>query len=169
MDGFEQTTGDSDGDFETAVHGDDKLELRVWLRLLTCSNLIEQRVRQGLRADFATTLPRFDILAQLDRSPDGLTMGELSKRLMVSNGNVTGLIDRLTNEGLVSRGSEPGDRRTIRVKLTKRGKQKFDAMTPVHEAWIEEMLGELDRDDLAGLYGLLGGLKLSIQNNEGPA
>jgi DNA-binding MarR family transcriptional regulator len=151
-------------DLETALAGDDKLELRLWLRLLTCSNLIEQHVRNGLREDFATTLPRFDILAQLDRSPDGLSMGELSSLLMVSNGNVTGLIDRLANEGLVARQSVPGDRRTIRVRLTERGKAQFDQMTPAHERWIDDMLGSLAREDQEQLYGLLGELKKSIRN-----
>lgn len=151
-------------DLETALAGDDKLEIRLWLRLLTCSNLIEQQVRNGLREDFATTLPRFDILAQLDRSPDGLSMGELSSLLMVSNGNVTGLIDRLANEGLVERQSVPGDRRTIRVKLTAAGKEQFDQMTPAHERWIDGMLGSLGREDQEQLYGLLGELKKSIQN-----
>ncbi len=164
-DQLEQSIGRSD--LETALQGNDKLELRVWLRLLTCSNLIEQKVRNGLRQDFDTTLPRFDILAQLDRSANGLTMGELSSRLMVSNGNVTGLVDRLTNEGLVSRLPVPDDRRTIRVKLTALGKHKFDAMTPAHENWIDGMLRSLDRDDLAKLYELLGALKSSVQDADG--
>ena len=152
-------------DFETALAGDDKLELRLWLRLLTCSNLIEQRVRNGLREEFATTLPRFDILAQLDRTPNGLTMGELSERLMVSNGNVTGLVERLTSEGMVTRSSVPGDRRTIRVKLTADGKSKFDKMTPAHESWIDTMQGEMDRTGQEELYSLLGRLKRSVQNS----
>ena len=116
------------GDFETAVTGDDRLELRVWLRLLTCCNLIERGVRRNLRDTFDTTLPRFDLLAQLDRAPEGLTMGALSRRLMVSNGNVTGLINRLVEEGLVARRAAKGDRRTQLVKLTAAGGQAFDGM-----------------------------------------
>ena len=97
-------------DRESAVASDDKLELKVWLRLLTCANLIEGQVRNLLRENFATTLPRFDLLAQLDRAPDGLTMGELSSRLMVTNGNVTALADALVREGLVSRARHPSGR-----------------------------------------------------------
>ena len=99
------------GDYETAVSADDHLDVRIWLRLLTCTNMIEGRVRRNLREEFDFTLPRFDLLAQLDRAETGLTMGELSRRLMVSNGNVTGLIDRLVNEGLVARKPAPEDRR----------------------------------------------------------
>ena len=86
-------------DRESAAASADKLELRVWLRLLTCTNLIERHVRAKLRESFATTLPRFDLLAQLDRAPDGLAMGELSSRLMVTNGNVTALADALVRDG----------------------------------------------------------------------
>ena len=166
MDAINDSHSDAEGasDFETALARDDKLELRVWLRLLTCANLIERRVKNGLRADFATTLPRFDILAQLDRASDGLSMSELSDRLMVSNGNVTGLVDRLVNEGMVHRQSEPDDRRTIRVRLTEIGKSRFDAMTPAHESWVDEMLAGLRRDDMTRLYDLLGALKSSVQN-----
>ncbi|HLJ64927.1 MAG TPA: MarR family transcriptional regulator, partial [Stellaceae bacterium] len=117
-------------DRESALARDSKLELKLWLRLLTCANLIEGEVRSRLRAEFATTLPRFDILAQLDRTPDGLTMGQLSARLMVSNANITGLVDTLVREGQVSRSPEPGDRRALRIRLTDEGKRFFDTMTP---------------------------------------
>lgn len=150
------------GDFETALAGDAGLDLRVWLRLLTCSTLIERDVRQRLRAEFDFTLPRFDLLAQLDRAPEGLTMGTLSRRLMVSNGNVTGLIDRLVTEGLVERQPAPGDRRAQLVRLTVEGKRAFDRMTPAHAAWIDEMFGGLERADKTALYELLGRLKLSL-------
>jgi DNA-binding MarR family transcriptional regulator len=150
-------------DRESVVARDDKLELRVWLRLLTCANLIESRVRAGLREDFAITLPRFDLLAQLDRAPDGLTMGELSDRLMVSNGNITGLVERLTGEGLIARAPAPGDRRRSRVKLTQAGKRAFDAMTPTHERWIDDLFAGLTRAEMADLLALLAKLKHSIQ------
>ena len=150
-------------DRESSVAGDDKLELRLWLRLLTCSHLIESEVRQRLRERFATTLPRFDLLAQLDRAPQGLTMGELSSRLMVSNGNVTGLTEALVREGLVSRLSEPGDRRILRIRLTSAGKRAFDAMTPVHEQWIDTMMQGLSRAEMAHLIELLGRLKQSLR------
>jgi DNA-binding MarR family transcriptional regulator len=150
-------------DRESAVARDDKLELRVWLRLLTCSNLIESRVRAGLREDFAITLPRFDLLAQLDRAPEGLTMGELSDRLMVSNGNITGLVERLVGEGLIARAPSPGDRRRSRVKITAAGKRAFDSMTPTHERWIDELFAGLNRAEMAELLTLLAKLKRSIQ------
>lgn len=156
-------TGAAEGDdYETALTLDDGLELRVWLRLLTCANLIERRVRQKLRLAFDTTLPRFDLLAQLDRAPDGLTMGDLSRRLMVSNGNVTGLIDRLVAEGMVARHPAPGDRRAQLVRLTGAGKRAFDAMIPAHAAWINDMLSGLDRADMTALFDLLARLKMSL-------
>lgn len=156
-------------DRESALARDDKLELRVWLRLLTCANMIEARVRAGLRRAFAITLPRFDLLAQLDRAPDGLTMGELSDRLMVSNGNITGLVERLVSEGLIVRAPAPGDRRRSRVKLTQAGKRAFDAMTPEHERWIDELFAGLDRAEMAELLALLAKLKRSIQASPLPS
>ena len=157
-------------DRESGLARGDKLELRVWLRLLTCSNLIETRVRAGLRESFGVTLPRFDVLAQLDRAPDGLSMGELSDRLMVSNGNVTGLVDRLVGEGLVARLPSPADRRQNRVKLTPAGKRAFDAMTPAHERWVDDLLAGLSRAEMAPLLELLAKLKRSITaaNGETP-
>jgi DNA-binding MarR family transcriptional regulator len=149
-------------DFETSVASTERMELRIWLRLLTCTNLIERGVRQKLRESFGITLPRFDLLAQLDRAPDGLTMGELSRRLMVSNGNVTGLIDRLVAEGLVARRPAPDDRRAQLVQLTPGGKKAFDAMTPAHQRWIHEMLGSLDRAELSAIYACHGRLKESL-------
>ena len=149
-------------DYETALSTDDRLELRLWLRLLTCSNLIDGRVRRGLRDQFDTTLPRFDLLAQLDRAPGGLSLSELSRRLMVSNGNMTGLVERLAAEGLIESRPQADDRRAQLVRLTAAGKRVFDAMTPIHEAWIAEMLKDLDRRDMALLYALLGKLKRAV-------
>ncbi len=149
-------------DRESALASDTKLELKVWLRLLTCTTLIERDVRQNLRERFDTTIARFDLLSQLDRTPKGLTMGELSSRLMVTNGNVTGLTDALVREGLVSRAPEPGDRRSLRIRLTAAGKQFFDAMTPVHERWIDRLMAGLTRAEMAHLLELLGKLKQSL-------
>ncbi|MCZ6589373.1 MAG: MarR family transcriptional regulator [Alphaproteobacteria bacterium] len=154
------------GDFETSLSGDDGLDLRVWLRLLTCSTLIERRVRQRLREQFDITLPRFDLLAQLDRAPDGLTMGALSRRLMVSNGNVTGLIDRLVAEDLVERHPAPGDRRAQLVRLTQDGKRAFDRMIPAHATWIRELFASLDRKSQITLFESLAKLKTSLANAE---
>ena len=149
-------------DRESALASDTKLELKVWLRLLTCTTLIEREVRQSLRERFDTTIARFDLLSQLDRAPKGLTMGELSSRLMVTNGNVTGLTDALAREGLVSRAPEPDDRRSQRIRLTAAGKQFFDAMTPVHERWIDGLMAGLTRAEMAHLLELLGRLKQSL-------
>ncbi len=149
-------------DRESALASDTKLELKVWLRLLTCTTLIERDVRQNLRERFDTTIARFDLLSQLERAPKGLTMGELSSRLMVTNGNVTGLTDALVREGLVSRAPEPGDRRSLRIRLTAAGKQFFDAMTPVHERWIDRLMAGLTRAEMAHLLELLGKLKQSL-------
>lgn len=150
----------------TASAGDNHTDLRVWLRLLACTTLIENRVRRGLRSEFATTLPRFDVMAQLDRSPEGLTMGALSRRLMVSNGNVTGIVDRLVGEGLVARRAEESDRRSHRVRLTPAGKCAFDTMTPVHEHWIEDALASLDATDKSRLLNVLGALRSTLTSDE---
>ena len=149
-------------DYESSARHDDRLELRVWLRLLTCASMIEQR----LRGRFGITLPRFDLMAQLDRAPEGLTMGALSRRLMVTNGNVTGLIERMASEGVVERAPAPQDRRVQVVRLTRAGKAAFDAMTPDHGDWIEEMMRELTRKDMADLYAILARLKHSVEHAE---
>ena len=143
------------------IHGEAKPELRLWLRVLTCTNLVEGEIRRRLRQEFATTLPRFDLLAQLDRTPGGLTLTELSNRMMVSNGNLTGLADRLAGDNLVERLPDPDDGRSTRVALTALGKKHFDAMPPAHESWINDMLEGLDKDDIGHLHQLLGKLKIS--------
>jgi len=143
--------------------------LRLWLRLLACSNLVEGSVRTRLRDEFDTTLPRFDVLAQLDAAArddvQGLTMSELSRRLMVTNGNLTGLIERLVQEGLVSRAASATDRRTQIVRLSPAGRRALNAMAPRHEQWIDEMLAELSVDDRTQLYELLGKLRGSVKRS----
>lgn len=145
--------------------------VRTWLRLLACSNIIEGHLRGALREKFGTTLPRFDVLAQLDNaasdSPRGLTMSELSRRLMVTNGNLTGLIDRLDREGLVSRVVAPPDRRAQMVSLTPAGKDALDAMTPDHATWVTDMFAALSDAERSQLYTLLGKLKVSAQTAAG--
>lgn len=148
-----------------SARGSDNLELRAWLRLLACTTMIEQRVRSRLRREFATTLPRFDVLAQLDRAPDGLTMGELSTRLMVSNGNVTMLADRLEQEGLISRSASPRDRRTQTLRLTAEGRRAFGAMTPAHEGWVAEMMAGLGGDEKKALIAILDKLKETLRTH----
>ena len=146
---------------------DGREQLRLWLRLLACTNLIESRVRTRLREDFDTTLPRFDMLAQLDTAsadaPQGITMGALSRRLMVTNGNLTGLTERLVQEGLVKRKVSAKDRREQRVALTPHGKRALAAMAAEHKRWIDGMFSGLDATDVQRLYELIGRLKDSVQ------
>ncbi|WP_137919149.1 MarR family transcriptional regulator [Hydrogenophaga sp. 2FB] len=146
-------------DLEARAHSEHAHELRLWLRLLTCSQLIEKRVRTGLREQFDTTLPRFDLMAQLERHPDGLKMKELSHRLMVTGGNVTGITDQLVNEGLVERMGVDGDRRAFRVRLTDLGRASFVDMARQHEQWIVEAFDGISARDLDSLHKLLGKVK----------
>lgn len=133
--------------------------LRVWLRLLSCTTLIENQISSRLRGEFETTLPRFDVLAQLARFPDGLLMSELSQRLMVSNGNITGLTDTLERDGLVERLLLPEDRRARKVRLTERGREVFAHMATTHESWINVWFSSLTPTEQQALYTLLGKLK----------
>ena len=146
-------------DRETASRTDDHLALRLWLRLLTCTQLIEREVRARLRERFATTLPRFDLMSQLWRYPQGLKMNELSRHLMVTGGNVTGIVDLLEKDGQVERAAEPSDRRAYRVRLTPAGRKAFAEMARAHEAWIVELLAGLPRREHAEVYRLLGKIK----------
>ena len=149
-------------DLEARLHGAAPSEhpeaLRLWLRLLTCTQLIEKQVRSHLRAQFDTTLPRFDLMAQLERAPDGMKMKELSRRMMVTSGNITGITDQLVAEGLVERMDVEGDRRAYLVRLTPQGREQFNTMARQHEQWIVEAF--------ATLYRLLGKVKEHTQNNE---
>ena len=150
-------------DLEARLHGAAPSEhpeaLRLWLRLLTCTQLIEKQVRSHLRAQFDTTLPRFDLMAQLERHPEGLKMKELSHRLMVTGGNVTGITDQLVAEGLVERMGVEGDRRAFLVRLTPEGRSAFEHMAAQHEQWIVEAFEGLSPRDLDQLHKLLGKVK----------
>jgi DNA-binding MarR family transcriptional regulator len=146
-------------DLETRATKDDHQSLRLWLRLLSCTVRIENHVRSGLRHEFSTTLPRFDLMATLERYPEGLRMNDLSKRLMVSGGNVTGITDQLEREGLVVRTLDRGDRRAITVKLTSVGLKRFREMAASHERWIVELLGGLNNEDRQTMLVMLGRLK----------
>ncbi len=139
-------------------------ELRLWLRLLTCSTLVEGEIRRRLRRHFGTTLPRFDLLAQLQRVDQGLTLGELSRRMMVTNGNVTGLATRLEAEGLIGRRTSATDRRAQTLRLTPRGRREFARQSAAHEGWIAELFGGLAAADRATLHRLLGRLKSGVGN-----
>ncbi len=154
-------------DLESSIGRGDKLEIRLWLRLLTCSTMIERQVRARMRARFDITLPRFDVLAQIYRSPNGLSMGELSSLLMVSNGNVTVLIDRLVQDGLVTREPAGHDRRSLWVRMTPSGRAAFEAMTVEHEQWLEELLAGFAREEKQRLFGMLGKFKQALKRDAG--
>jgi DNA-binding MarR family transcriptional regulator len=149
-------------DKETRVTADHHQSVRLWLRLLTCTSLIEKEVRRRLRTAFGVTLPRYDLMSQLERHPEGLKMSELSKRMMVTGGNVTGITDQLVAEGLVVRDANPRDRRAYLLKLTSKGRRAFGAMAQAHEPWIIEMFAGLSETEKERLYGLLEGLKRHV-------
>jgi DNA-binding MarR family transcriptional regulator len=153
---------DAISDHETRATADDHAALRLWLRLLTCTNLIEGQIRSHLRSDFDITLPRFDLMAQLERHPEGLKMGELSKRMMVTGGNVTGITDQLVDEGLVMRDDNPKDRRAYIVKLTPAGRKVFKQMAEAHEKWVLELFSGLSERDVSTFYKLLAQLKQHV-------
>lgn len=132
-----------------------KERLRLWLKLLKLSSGIEAELRRRLREDHETTLPRFDVLAALARHPQGLKMSDLSGYLKVSNGNVTGIVDRLTEEGLVLRVSVPGDRRAQIARLTPKGQQSFDTLAAAHETWVDDLLSGLSIEDALTLASIL--------------
>jgi DNA-binding MarR family transcriptional regulator len=146
-------------DRETIARSGDHSALRIWLRLLTCTQLIERVVRTRLREQFATTLPRFDLLSQLERHPEGLKMNELSRLLMVTGGNVTAIVDQLEHEGLVERLDEPSDRRAYRIRLTRSGERAFGEMARAHEEWVVGLLEGLTRREREDLLKLLAKLK----------
>ena len=136
--------------------------LRLWLRLLTCTHLIETHVRKGLAARFKTTLPRFDLMAQLERAPEGLQMGELSRRMLVTGGNVTGIVDQLERSGLIIRAEDPADRRAYLVKLTKEGRRLFAQMAAQHESWIVKLLSGIPKREQRTLQESLARLRFQL-------
>jgi DNA-binding MarR family transcriptional regulator len=146
-------------DIEARAHSEHPEALRLWLRLLTCTQRVEKEVRSMLRERFETTLPRFDLMAQLERAPAGLKMNELSRRMMVTGGNVTGITDQLVAEGLVERIDVAGDRRAYRVRLTPKGRKLFNDMARQHEDWIVEAFSPLTEKEIGTLHKLLGKVK----------
>ena len=133
-----------------------KDRLRVWLRMLKVTRMIEAELRERLRQEWDTTLPRFDVMSALHRNGEGMKMSDLSGVLRVSNGNVTGIVDRLVADGLVERRTVEGDRRAMRVVLTPKGRTLFDEMAAVHEAWVDELLSPIGAQGLATVYSRLG-------------
>ncbi|AZY50376.1 MarR family winged helix-turn-helix transcriptional regulator [Bordetella avium] len=149
-------------DLESRAAPEDHHALRLWLRMLTCCNLIESEIRSRLRTEFDTTLPRFDLMAQLQRAPKGMKMGELSRHMMVTNGNITGITDQLEKEGLVIRTKVESDRRSSVLKLTPQGKKSFSRMARAHESWVKSMFSDLPESSRNALYKALGELKLGV-------
>jgi DNA-binding MarR family transcriptional regulator len=162
----EHSLGDDHIGLEARAQADDHLDTKIWLRLLACSTQIERQVRQFLRTRFATSLPRFDYLAQLDRHPAGLRMTVLSRYLMVTGGNVTGLTDQLVKEGLVERIEEPEDRRSWRVALTDKGRAGFASMAAEHERWLIQLFEGLPAATKDALYEHLGDLRVHLAQRQ---
>jgi DNA-binding MarR family transcriptional regulator len=138
------------------------MDVRVWLRLLSCAMTIEKRLRRKFADEFQTTLPRFDIMAMLDRHPEGQTMGELSRALLVSNGNVTAVVKQLQEQGLVISTLDPADRRSSIVCLSPAGKDRFDILAQAHHNWIHAAFADFPADKQKQLFELLADLKTSI-------
>jgi DNA-binding MarR family transcriptional regulator len=149
-------------DRESRLKDSDHEALRLWLRLLTCTSLVEGAIRSELRQTFDCTLPRFDLMSQLERHPEGLRMGELSRRLMVTGGNVTGITDQLVKEGLVTREAPPDDRRAFIVQLTPAGRKSFQRMAQAHEQWIVGLFDALSATERRQLHNLLAKLKAAV-------
>ena len=150
--------------FESRTEPGDHAALKLWLRMLACTTQVEDQISRRLRQRFGISLPRFDYLAQLYRRPEGLKMGDLSRCLMVTGGNVTGLTDELTREGLVQREPSPGDRRAWIVRLTDAGRSSFEWMASEHEQWILALFAGLDASAVQQLYRQLGSLRVHLMN-----
>jgi DNA-binding MarR family transcriptional regulator len=152
---------------EVAVHDpmDSKKELRVWLRMLSTTKLISQEIRRRLRVEFGATLPQFDLLAQLYREPEGLRLGEISKRTMVTNGNITGLVARLEEDGLIFRETPGDDRRVTVARLTEAGRLAFAEMARAHESWIHELMADIDQSAVSTLIRTMDQLQRSVRNH----
>jgi DNA-binding MarR family transcriptional regulator len=155
-------------DVESVLAGQENLrksELRLWLRLLSATNLISTEIRRNLRQSYNVTLPQFDLLAQLEREPNGLRLGELSQRMMVTNGNVTGLVDKLVEQGFVVRESSPEDRRAMNVRMTKAGAALFAVMAKAHEAWMTKLFADVPDEARRVLMRDLDLVKRSVHRN----
>jgi DNA-binding MarR family transcriptional regulator len=153
-------------DLEWPAHGargGQKARLRLWLRLLSTTKLVAQEIRRRLRVEFDATLPQFDLLAQLYREPQGLRLGELSRRTMVTNGNITGLADRLEADGLIRRETLEADRRVTVARLTRKGRDLFATMAKAHESWIRELTAGLDDDEIDASLARLALVKRSVR------
>jgi DNA-binding MarR family transcriptional regulator len=143
-----------------------KQRLRLWIRLLRAARGIEVELRERLRKEFAITLPQFDVMAALARNEAGINMTELSRMLMVSNGNVTGIIDRLAADKLVLRQAPANDRRSYIVRLTPKGASQFAVVAKAHEGWVDELLAGFDAAEAEELIHQLGGLATGARGGD---
>lgn len=150
----------------TSASSATEANVRLWLRLLGCTTQIEKRVQRGLAERFGSTLPRFDVLAALDRRGAGMTMGELSRALLVSNGNVTGIVKALARDGFVALEPLPGDRRVSVVTLTPLGSAHFAELAAAHHGWIDDLLGPLPHPAREALQSHLDTLKLTLSEGK---
>jgi DNA-binding MarR family transcriptional regulator len=153
-------------DLTARLTGEHHQALKLWLRMLACTVRVEDTIRSRLRTTFGITLPRFDLMAQLERHPEGLRMGELSKRMMVTGGNVTGIADQLEREALVLRVPDPQDGRAFMLKLTPAGRAAFAEMAAVHEGWVAELLSGIPAADKTRMITLLDSLKQHLNDNQ---
>ena len=150
----------------TTTVRDSKDRLRLWIRLLRASRIIEAELRERLKTEFDTTLPRFDVMAALYRTPEGMMMSDLSRFLLVSNGNVTGIVDRLVSEGLALRAQSNADRRSSIVRLTNKGKELFRNVAAVHEQWVDELLADVPKSDARRLTSMLKAFRSNWEGRE---
>ncbi|CAM4243103.1 MarR family winged helix-turn-helix transcriptional regulator [Kerstersia similis] len=150
--------------YEGRARSQDPASLKLWLRMMACTKQVEDEIRRRLRLNFDISLARFDYMAQLYRYPDGLKMGELSRYLMVTGGNITGLTDELSREGLVSRASSPTDRRAWILRLTPEGRSSFEVMAKAHAGWVTEMFSGLEPEAVRQLHQHLGALRVHLVN-----
>lgn len=146
-----------------------KQSLRVWLRMLRATTIIEKRIRAYLKAEFDSTLPRFDVLSALYRETAPITMTQLTDHLLVSNGNVTGLVNRLVEDGLILRENDPDDRRAQCVVLTNEGRGAFREMAEKHEALVDSMFAAMSDDDMDTLLHLTTTLNSALHDSARPA
>ncbi|HUH41422.1 MAG TPA: MarR family transcriptional regulator [Castellaniella sp.] len=151
-------------DLETRITGTEPEDTRLWLRMLSCCTLIENELRSRLRSEFQTTLPRFDLMSQLIHAPKGLKMSELSRQMMVTNGNITGITDQLEKDGLVERLKDNSDRRSSLIRLTLKGRRYQRKLQRAHEAWIASLMSGLPDSSRNSLFELLGQLKLATHS-----
>jgi DNA-binding MarR family transcriptional regulator len=139
--------------------------LKLWVRMLACTVRVENTIRSRLRTTFDITLPRFDLMAQLERQPEGLRMGEISRRMMVTGGNVTGIVAQLEREELVARVIDPLDGRAFVVRLTPAGRTAFAAMAAVHEGWVAELFRDISAADKTTMIELLDKMKQQLNDS----